>query len=290
MSRPLVSVLTPSFGYGRFIGDALESVLKQSLVQTESIVQDGGSQDDTVRVLTRYDKRIDWDTEPDTGQSDALNRALSRAGGDWIAWLNADEFYLPDAISYLVDAGTKHDADVVYGDAVFVDESGLFQRLLPQHRFNRYVLRSYGPFISSCSALFRREALGVAPWNEQCRRIMDYELYLRLLSEGRRFLHVPVPVGVFRVHDARVTAEPAEQFSEEYTIVKRQYGLTGIGGGKLSRGRIGHGVLKLIDGSYSRQRKAHHLSGKDIRWFRGPRQEQTVRSLIQSSYPELRIR
>ena len=284
---PTVSVLTPSFGYGRFISDAIESVLKQNAAEIEHIVQDGASRDDTVEVLGSYGDRIDWRSEPDKGQANALNRAFSRANGEWIAWLNADEFYLPGALSQLVDAGRRSNADVVYGDAVFVNEDGSFMRLLPQHRFSRYVLRSYGPFIPSCSVIFRRESLGSLPWDEQCRRIMDFELYLRLQSEGRHFLYVPVPVGAFRVHEARVTAQPAEPSSEEHATVRHRYGLNGPRQGKLSRGRVAHGLIKFIDGSYARQRRASRSNANDLRWFRGPEQNCAVLTLYRTSYPQL---
>ena len=92
-----------------------------------------------------------WRSEPDEGQSDALNRALARARGRWIAWLNADEFYLPDGLAALGREGDRTGADVVYGDTLFVDGDGRLTRLLPQHRFIAVVLRSYGLFISTVS-------------------------------------------------------------------------------------------------------------------------------------------
>lgn len=81
-----VSVLTPSCEYGRYIEDAIESVLGQQGVSVEHVIQDGGSTDDTVDVLTRFDGLV-WASESDQG----LNKALAKAGGRWIAWLNADE-------------------------------------------------------------------------------------------------------------------------------------------------------------------------------------------------------
>src|SRR5687768_16684453 len=126
-----VSILTPSYGYGRFISDAIESVLRQDRLTVEHIVQDGGSDDETVEVLKRFDDRIVWASEPDAGQSDALNKALARATGTWIAWLNADEFYLPCSLATLLEHGERTASDVVYGDCLFVDVQGRIERLLP---------------------------------------------------------------------------------------------------------------------------------------------------------------
>jgi glycosyltransferase involved in cell wall biosynthesis len=110
---PDVSVLTPSYGYGRFIGDALESVKRQDGVSVEHIVQDAGSEDETIDILRGYGERLRWRSEPDRGQSDALNKALQLARGRWVAWLNADEFYFPGALQALVAIGDKTKADVV---------------------------------------------------------------------------------------------------------------------------------------------------------------------------------
>ena len=140
-----VTVLTPSYNYGRFIEDALLSVRCQRGPSVEHVIQDGGSTDNTPQILADDSGHIDWTSEPDRGQSDALNRALSRATGRWIAWLNADEFYLPGSLACLVEQGERSGADVVYGECVIVDEAGSVVRLLPQYRFSSRVLRSYGP-------------------------------------------------------------------------------------------------------------------------------------------------
>ncbi|MDR7551270.1 MAG: glycosyltransferase family 2 protein, partial [Armatimonadota bacterium] len=190
-----ISVLTPSFQYARFLRDAIASTSLQTQVNLEHIVQDGGSTDGTLDVLRMSPPLVRWASEPDNGQSDALNRALARADGEWIAWLNADEFYLPGGLARLREVGEETGADVVYGDCVFVDELGRFLRLVPQHVFSPWILRRFGPFIASCATIFRREALGESPWDVHVERIMDWDLYLRLASEGARFVWVPFPVG-----------------------------------------------------------------------------------------------
>ena len=116
-----VSVLTPSYEYGRFIADGIESVIQQRGLRLQCIIQDAGSGDETLEVLRSFGDRVEWASETDLGQSDGLNRALAKATGDWIAWLNADEYYLPDGLRALVEEGDRSGADVVYGDCVTVD-------------------------------------------------------------------------------------------------------------------------------------------------------------------------
>jgi glycosyltransferase involved in cell wall biosynthesis len=264
-----VSVLTPSFGYGRFIRDAILSVQAQTGVSVEHIVQDGGSTDETLAVLREFDGVVNWRSEPDHGQSDALNRALSRGNGQWVGWLNADEFYLPGGLARLVASGNESAVDVVYGDAVFVDAEGRFLRLLPAHSPNRLTLRWYGPYVESCAAIVRRSILEEAPWNPDLRRIMDWDLYLRLDARGARFLHVPYPVGAFRVHQDRVTAQPRTVWESH----SHTFRLHGVGSPAMRRlvlrsaGRAMHRLQKLMSGSYSRQARARELKGTDFRWF-----------------------
>ena len=262
----MLSVLTPSFQYGRFLGDAVASVLEQTGVELEHIVQDGGSTDGSLELLRTAPSLVRWVSEPDGGQSDALNRALARARGDWVAWLNADEFYLPGGLARLLEAAKATGADVVYGDCVFVDEHGRVLRLLPQHPFSGRILKQFGPFIASCATIFRREVLGEAPWDPAVERIMDWDLYLRLAAAGARFRWVPYPVGAFRVHASRITARPAEEFQESYRRVFNRWGLR-PGRISVELGRLLHGLAKLAAGSYTRQFRARRLRGRDLRWF-----------------------
>jgi glycosyltransferase involved in cell wall biosynthesis len=279
----MLSVLTPSFQYGRFLGDALASVLEQNGLEVEHIVQDGGSTDGTVELLRAAPPGVRWVSEPDGGQSDALNRALARARGEWVAWLNADEFYLPGGLARLLDAAKETGADVVYGDCVFVDEQGRVLRLVPQHRFYRRILEQFGPFIASCATIFRREVLGETPWDPAVERVMDWDLYLRLAAAGARFHWIPYPVGAFRVHGSRITARPAMQFEDSYRRVAARWHLR-RSRVSLEVGRILHGLAKLAAGSYARQFRARRLRGMDLRWFRSAEGWLTAEALLREVY------
>jgi Glycosyl transferase family 2 len=126
-----------------------------------------------------------------------LNKAFQRATGRWIAWLNADEFYLPLGLARLLCRGEATAADVVYGDSVFVDEGGRLGRLAAQHGFRPRTLRLYGCYIASSSVLFRRSALPPEPWDVTLKLRMDWDLYLRLASRGAKFEKIGDPIGAF---------------------------------------------------------------------------------------------
>jgi glycosyltransferase involved in cell wall biosynthesis len=286
-----LTVVTPSYGYAHYLRDAIESVAEQRGISVEHVVQDGESTDGTVELLRELDDVVDWVSEPDDGQSDALNRGIQRARGRWVAWLNADEFYVPDGLATLVRHGEGSGADVVYGDTLFSDGEGRLTRLLPQHRFSRFVLRSYGCYISTVSCVVRRSALGPEPIDAGMRRMMDWDLYLRLLDEGASFRYVPVPVGVFRAHDTRVTATErrgflqrlnrGDGFGREYDIVRERYGAMRV----RRLGHVVHGGMKLTGGAYRRQLRARGLHGADLRWFGSEDGARQWRQVLEGCYP-----
>ena len=285
--QPDVSVLTPSYGYGRYIADCVDSVLGQQGPSVEHVVQDGGSTDDTVEVLQRYGDKVSWVSESDEGQSHALNRALARASGRWVAWLNADEFYLPGALRTLVTEAERRGVDVVYGDAAFVDAEGRLRRLAPQHRFSARVLAEYGCYISSCAVLIRREALEGVRFDVDAHRRMDWDLYMGLAERGARFRHVDFPVAAFREHDERVTASGWEEWVDEDARLSHRYGMAPDAQERWRQSRVGrwmHPALKVVEGAYWRQARARALTGEDLRWFRGREQAVACEALAQRSY------
>ena len=277
---PYVSVLTPSYGYGRFIGDAIESVIQQQGVRLQHIVQDAGSDDETLDVLRSFGDRVEWASERDLGQSDGLNKALPKATGEWVAWLNADEFYLPNGLQVLVEEGERHGADVVYGDCVTVDREGRFLGLRPQHPFSSLILRLYGPFLASVSVIVRRSVLGDAPWDRSLRLVMDWELYLGLASNGATFRHVKYPVGAFRLHEDQASAQPGtpetRDVRERYSIPRARW--------YRKVGTALHRTRKIAAGSYGRQLRARQFRGQDLRWFTSSHSAETYGLLLQRCY------
>lgn len=265
-----VTVLTPSRNYAAYIEDAILSVRGQKGLSVQHVVQDGGSTDGTPAVLSRHAAYVEWESEPDKGQSDALNHALAKASGPWVGWLNADEFYLPGGLAKLVMVGERTGADVVYGDCVVVDEVGAVSRLLAHYPFSARVLRNYGPCLSSCSAIFRRSALGKDPWDVGIKRVMDWDLYLKLLAAGATFRHVAYPVGAFRTHPNQVTAAPWQVWRDEDELMAARYGRPISLEDRwkaYTRWRQLHRAQKLLSGAYQRERRARAFIGRDLRWF-----------------------
>jgi glycosyltransferase involved in cell wall biosynthesis len=252
---PRLSILTPSYGYGRFIGQAIDSCRNQGFDDYEHLIQDACSTVETDAVVSAAgSERIRYVREPDGGQSDALNRALHRARGEWIGWLNADEYYLPGAFEAVLAAADRSGADVVFGDCVFVDVAGRPLRLVPSHPHSRFVLRNYGPFIHSCATFIRRAAVPDGGWDTGFRRMMDWDLWLRL--DRARFEYIPTTLAAFRIHPDQVTAtdHSAGDVAELHAL-RRKHGISGTAVARAA-GRLGHAGLKVASGGYLRQLRA----------------------------------
>src|SRR5512138_875393 len=126
MQQPLVSIITPSFQQARFLEQTICSVLGQDYPELEYIVVDGGSSDGSRDIIQRYaDHLAWWVSEPDRGQTDAINKGFARATGEILAWINSDDTYLPGAVSEAVEQLRAHPgAGLVYGDANLIDDDG----------------------------------------------------------------------------------------------------------------------------------------------------------------------
>ncbi len=218
-----VSIVTPSFNATPFVGDAIRSALANDSV-VEVIVQDGGSTDGTLDVLSAVrDPRLHIISEADTGQSEALNRAVARATGDWFLWLNADDLLVDgsvDAVSRLLD--DEH--DLVYGDFALIDAHGeqIRRYYCPSSLAERDLLVR-GTRVFSGSIFARRElhaALG--GFDQSLAYCMDYDWLLRA-SRVAHPRHVPMVVGLLRVHDAAKSTRNAWQFLREHRVVQRRH-------------------------------------------------------------------
>jgi glycosyltransferase involved in cell wall biosynthesis len=249
--------LTPTFQNARFLPDALDSVATNGR-SIEHVVVDAASTDGTRDLLEEQTRpELKWISEPDRGQSDALNKALNLASGEIIGWLNADEWYMPGTIELVGDVFARNPSvDVVFGDYVEVDEHGLFRRLVTCHPFSRYVLRNYGCFIPSCATFIRRSALPESPWNIDHRWIMDLDLWLRLSESQAKFRHVRRGLAAFRIHPSQVTSGNFTDGVPEWEALFERYRISSPGGLQRTHYRSGqtlHRLLKLIDGGYARE-------------------------------------
>jgi glycosyltransferase involved in cell wall biosynthesis len=228
--RPLVSVVTPSFNQARFIERTILSVLCQDYADIEYIVVDGLSTDGTHAVIDRYSDDISvLIRERDSGLADALHKGFTRASGDILAYLNADDCYahsrvISRAVAYLTD---DVDAEVIFGRRILIDESGQFISRWPFVPFDATILRRVD-FIPQECCFWRRSAWERAGSciDRELRFAVDYDLWLRFLKCGARFLSVNETFGLFREHRSQKSQTHWQK--EGWPEVRRLQALHGI--------------------------------------------------------------
>ena len=209
MNAPLVSILTPSYNQARWLPDNLRSVACQSYPHIEQIVMDGGSEDGSPDILRDAGGSVRWRSEPDRGQSHALNKAFAESNGELIGWLNSDDAYFgTDAVASVVELFERRpEIDVVYGHAALVNADGLILQMIWAPPFNYRLIRLHN-FIIQPTAFIRRTALGAVVADEAYDSAMDRELWLRLGSD-HGFARLDKVLAIDRHHLARKTyAQP----------------------------------------------------------------------------------
>ena len=210
---PLVSVVTPSLNTVRFLEQNILSVLEQDYPKIEHIIVDGGSQDGTIEILHQYTDKLIWVSEPDKGQSDALNKAMHRSHGEIICWLNADDLFVgtsavTKAVTVLMD---EPDTYLVYSDGHIIDEYGHItgRTMAPEYDFHHLLLENIIPGITP---FFRVKALELAGYlDTTLHYAMDYALWLRI-GKFYKCRKTEDILGSFRICAGTKTFEFSERF------------------------------------------------------------------------------
>ncbi len=226
---PAITVITPSYNQGQFIGQTIESVLRQDYPNLQYLIIDGASTDHTAKVVAPYRNRLTFISERDQGQTDAINKGLRMATGDIVCWLNSDDYFLPGTLQAV---GTFFAANPeklwLTGDCQIVDEAG--QPIQEPIRQYKRVLRSLWPaaFLGVTNAVcqpatfWRRAAhqpLGYL--REDLRYTMDYDWWLRLAQAQPPAISRQV-FSAFRIHQhSKGGSQYVPQFQEDYETLRR---------------------------------------------------------------------
>ena len=231
---PTMSLVTPSFQQGRFLGRTIYSVVSQHYPALEYVVQDGGSSDETVDVLRQFAPSLRrWASEADTGQADAINRGFEETTGTIMAWLNSDDLLLPGTLAYVARYFAEHrDVDVVYGHRLVIDENDarIGAWILPTHSD---VALTFQDYIPQETLFWRRRIWDAAGGHvdSDFRYALDWDLLLRFRDAGARMVRLPRYLGAFRVHDGQKATTLHELGAAECARLLRR-----VHGGSFSHG------------------------------------------------------
>lgn len=227
--NPKVTVVTPSYNQAEYLENTILSVLNQDYPNIEYVIIDGGSTDGSVDIIKRYQDRLAyWISEPDSGQSNAINKGFKHATGEIFNWLNSDDILMPSAVKiavhYLLN---KPEIGMVYGDRIIIDKKGNFLSLVEVPSFNAKSMM-YNWTIPQETAFFRREHwFDVGGLDIGINYYLDYDLWCRL-NKVTQIYHIPFVLGAYRTHDLAKTFQcrtfrKKESKEEKAKVVSRHF-------------------------------------------------------------------
>jgi len=217
-----LSVVVPSYNQGRFLEATLESILTQDR-ETEVLVHDGGSADESLAILRRYGNRIDFVSRKDEGQADAINQGLQRASGDILAYLNSDDIYYPQAVGRVLDYFKTHaDCVALYGTAWHLNEDGSVMEQYPTEPW------SYPRLFEVCylcqpAVFWRREVIErFGLFDPTLQYALDYDYWLRVGRDVEfHYLEGP-PLAGSRLHaETKTLKRRMEVHHEIFEVLMR---------------------------------------------------------------------
>jgi glycosyltransferase involved in cell wall biosynthesis len=221
--KPLVSIITPSYNSFPYIKDTVESVRSQDYPHIEHLMIDGNSTDGT-REFLQQQTDLTWISEPDRGQSHALNKGFRNAKGEIIGWLNADDTYQPGAVSRAVGFLNENEhVDLIYSDLNIIDEKGEQVGVTRARPYNLEALLFSNP-INQPTVFMRREVIdNLNGLDEKLHYVMDRELWLRVGLAGYQMEYLDGEVlANFRIFPGTKSFEQTPNFRLEWIEVLEQ--------------------------------------------------------------------
>ncbi len=226
MAVPKITVVTPSFNQGRFIEQTINSVISQQYPNLEYIIMDGGSTDNTVEILKKYEKYISyWQSQKDNGQAAAINEGFTRATGDILCWINSDDMYMPGVFDKV--AGYFNNPEqrrILFGNCQhFHDDKSKTRGSDVVKNSARYDL-SLCDYVIQPSSFWNRKVWELTgPLNEELHFTFDWDWFIRAEKKGVEFMPVQDYLSRYRIHDAHKSGSGGGRRVEELKRIVALY-------------------------------------------------------------------
>ena len=203
---PVISIVTPALNHARFLEKTISSIVGQAYPRLEYVVQDGRSTDGSVAILERYARSLHhWESAPDSGQANAINRGFAHTTGEIMAYINSDDVVLPGALAFVASYFARHPhVDAIYSHRLIIDMQDLEigRWILPRHDDD---VLSWADYVPQETLFWRRRIWTAAGGciDESFDFAIDWELLVRFLAHGAHIVRVPTFLSAFRVHEAQ---------------------------------------------------------------------------------------
>lgn len=224
-SYPKISIITPSYNQGQFIEQTILSVIGQNYPNLEYIIIDGGSNDNTVEIIKKYETHISyWVSEKDNGQSEAINKGFNRATGSILAWLNSDDYYLPNTLLEIANKFSVDKPKIVFGNCIHIREGTniiLGSQVDKKHgSFNLL----YEDYIIQPSSFWNKRTWDlVGNVNEKFNYVFDWEWFIKAANKGVEFESCQQYFSVYRIHENHKSSTGADRRDKELQDIYRSY-------------------------------------------------------------------
>jgi glycosyltransferase involved in cell wall biosynthesis len=222
---PKISIVTPSYNQGEFLERTILSVLNQNYPNLEYIIIDGSSTDGSVEIIKKYEKYLSyWVSEPDRGQSHAINKGFQKSRGEILAWQNSDDIYLPGTFIQVAEVFNRKEYDLINGDIMLICKKDKPIRTIRYGFWPRFGLKYIGMSIANQSAFWTRKLhKRCEPLRENLHYAFDGEFFYRLIANTSKIKHIPEVWGCFRIHSA-TKANNIKDYYKENEIIKTMHG------------------------------------------------------------------
>ena len=225
---PKISIVTPSFNQGEFIEETIRSILLQGYPNLEYIIIDGGSTDDSIEIIKKYEKHLTyWVSESDRGQSHAINKGFEKAQGEIFGWLNSDDFLLPGSLGHVAAAYRENSTAVAWvGVCYWIDPNGRILNTIIPRGLERDSIADwwYSGFFMQPSCFFSAKAWKkLNGLDESLHYAMDFDLWLKL-SEIGDFVRIPQALSAATIHNQAKTQIEIPEMNIETFFVQFKHG------------------------------------------------------------------
>ncbi|SFV56725.1 glycosyl transferase, family 2 [hydrothermal vent metagenome] len=216
--EPLITIITVTYNADRYLSQTIESIISQTYKNIEYIVIDGGSTDGTLDIIKSYEEYISfWSSEPDDGIYDAMNRGILQATGDYIAFINADDWLESDAVELVADVGRDRDIGYIYGDLNQIRGD----KCIGVHVADLSRYKQNTP-IGHQSLFVRSDILKEMPFDMRYKIMSDYDSMIKLIKSGVSHHYIPKPLANFRKEGFSDISNPDR---ERFLIQYRHFGI-----------------------------------------------------------------
>lgn len=220
--KPKVSILIPCYNAEKWIAQAIQSALDQTYENKEVIVVDDGSVDDSLKTIKQFGSKIRYESSVNKGGNVARNRLLELSGGEWLQYLDADDYLLPTKIENQVNA-LDEETDVLFSPSVleFNEKNKITQQQLPiPTPHDPYILLARWYLPQTGSPLWKKKSIeDVGGWKENQPVCQEHELYLRLLMNSKKFTYYPNGESIYRQWSETTLWKKNQSFTRTHRLI-----------------------------------------------------------------------